>query len=647
MVRFILAIIGVSFLAPSVLAQDWPHWRGSRSKGVGIVSRAPERWSPTESVLWRAEVEGSGISSPVIVGHRVYLTTAISSQQRTALRLACDSLTGFLTFVGIPALVRYRWKLGRTNTSAASLSRLYGAVQVVDLGVFVLLAITILGFGALIAIGPAAVDAGLSSAKDIGIELARSLGRQHTNLSFLEWERTRHNTWIISSAMALASFALIPFLFPAYSIIRVVGTVALFGGVALAIAHVPWTTAYGDRYPTGALIALYSPVVALTAWHLLVSGVGGVRAVGNVGALTAKGSRLITLVPAVLSLALFAPPNYLSQHEVLTRRLVCLDTATGKRVWHTDVFTTPPETKSALNSHATPTPSVVNDTVVVAFGPGVAAVGLDGQLRWSKTFPNWMKGSIYGAASSPVADGEAIFVTYDREFEAPQPSRVIAYSLITGNELWSYTPGFAHDGYATPVIYDDGDRKLLLTSTFKTLVGYDIVSGRVAWRVTTPVGQPVPSLIADGHRLYVTGGKGGGNGYTAAYQLRQNSAPEQLWENLRNPADVSSPVLYKERLYTISSAGVMVCYDAGSGTVIWRKRLGSGLGQFYASLVAADDKVYAVRSNGTTFVIAAEDKFRLISESSLPEDIYASPAFADDCLFLRTIAAVYCIGNKD
>jgi outer membrane protein assembly factor BamB len=91
----------------------------------------------------------------------------------------------------------------------------------------------------------------------------------------------------------------------------------------------------------------------------------------------------------------------------------------------------------------------------------------------------------------------------------------------------------------------------------------------------------------------------------------------------------------------------MVCYDAASGKVIWRKRVGSGLGVFYASLVAADDKVYAVRSNGTTYVIAVEDQFRLISESSLPEEIFASPAFAADCLFLRTVSALYCIGNKD
>ena len=73
--------------------------------------------------------------------------------------------------------------------------------------------------------------------------------------------------------------------------------------------------------------------------------------------------------------------------------------------------------------------------------------------------------------------------------------------------------------------------------------------------------------------------------------------------------------------------------------------MGSGPGGFYASLVAADGKIYASRSNGTTYVLAAEDEFRLISESSLPEEMFASPAITEDCLLLRTVAALYCVGD--
>jgi outer membrane protein assembly factor BamB len=642
-VRHILAIMCLLCLAPSLLAHDWPHWRGSQSNGVGVVSRAPERWSPTQSVLWRAEIEGYGISSPVIVGNRVYLTTAITGQTRTAPRLACDFLIGCLAVFGIPTLVRYRWKVRTAKASEERLSVMYRAVQALDLAMFVLLAIAVLAFGTLMAIGPKAVDVGLNSVRDVGVEFARLLGRHQTNLSFVEWdEGTRDNTWIISSGMALASLALIPFLFPINSVVRVVGAVALLIGVALAKVYVPWAVAYGSRYPTGVLIVVYSPVVALAAWHLLESLVRRIQAAGEVRAVTTQGSRVVSSVPALLSLALFVSPNYLHNREMLTRRLVCLDTATGMRVWERDVFTTTAERKSAPNSHATPTPSVVEDSIVVAFGPGIAAFNLNGRLLWSKMFPQWIESSIYGAGSSPVTDGEAVFVTNDREYEAQQDSRVIAYSLKTGNELWSNTPQFAHDGYSTPVIYDDGYRRLLITITSNTVVAYDTASGAMAWRLKIPVSQAIPSPIVERGRLYVTGGR-----VTAAYQLRQNAAPDELWMSNQSPNDVSSPVLYKGRLFTISSIGIMVSRDAGTGKIVWRERVGSRLGVFYASLVAADDKVYASRSNGTTYVIAVEDKFRLISQSSLPEEIFASPAFAADCLFLRTVAALYCIGSKD
>ena len=131
---------------------------------------------------------------------------------------------------------------------------------------------------------------------------------------------------------------------------------------------------------------------------------------------------------------------------------------------------------------------------------------------------------------------------------------MIAYSLKTGNELWSNTPQFAHDGYSTPVIYDDGTRKLLLTLTSSTLVAYVTASGAMAWRLKIPVSRRsrVLSRKADALSSREEGAA------PAAYQLRQNAAPDELWTSTQSPADVSSPVLYKGRLFTISSTGVMV-----------------------------------------------------------------------------------------
>ena len=634
-------------MAPSIRALDWPHFHGPQSNGVAEGVHAPERWSETEGVVWRTKIDGAGISSPVSVGQRVYVTTAISGEQHTTLRLVCDYLIGCLALIGVPALMYYRLRRERLMFSGRRLSPILRAFYRLDFLLFVLSAITVVVFGISMAIGPEALDVSLHFARDIGVTVARSLGRAHTNLSFLTWgEAAPYNRWIISSAMALVSLGLIPFLSPPNSKIRIASAVALLVGAAMAAVYVPWPESYGAKSPKGILVVLYSPLVALALWHAFQYVIGRLAAGSRAKTNAVESSQLTSVLPAVLSLAMFASPNCLPPGKaVVTRRLVCLDAVSGRKIWETDAFTTRPETTSALNSYATPTPSIAADTIVAAFGPGLAAFNLDGRLLWSKMFPGWIEGSVYGAGSSPVIDGQAVFVTNDREYDAQRHSQVVAYSLKDGKEIWSQSPQFAHDGYATSVTHHDGDRKLLLALTARTVAAYAASNGEAAGRLDIPVEVPIPSLIVDSNKLYVTGAVGGG-GYTAAYALRQNAVPEELWTTKRSPADVSTPVLYKGRLFTITSTGIMVCYDAETGAVVWKQRVGTGLGVFYASLVAADDKVYAVRSNGTTYVVAAEDRFRLVSESSLPEEMFASPAFAADCLFLRTAAAIYCIRGQ-
>jgi outer membrane protein assembly factor BamB len=643
MMRAFVALVCLACVGPALLAQDWPQWRGPHSNGVATVSSAPERWSVSDGVKWRAEIEGHGISSPVVAGGRVYLTTALVAQQRTPVRLACDALIGLLTVLGIPALLWHRWRQRRTAASEGPDGLIHRVIQTLDLTLCVLLGGAVVVFATLLVLGPNAVDRGLNAARDVGILFARYLGRQQTNLSFLDWdEGNRHNTWIICSAMSLASLALVAFLFPARSVMRLFIAVAVCAGVALAVWFVPWAAAYGIRFPAGALVVFYSPVIAVAMWHLLRFVAGRWRTAQGAELVAGMAARTAACVPVLLGLALFVSPNFLYEREMVTRRLICLDLSSGTVLWRTDVFSTPPETKSALNSGATPTPTVTGNTIVAAFGPGIAAVDIDGDVLWSKMFPRWIENSIYGAGSSPVTDGKAVYVSVDGEYEAEGQSRVMAHSARTGDELWIKAPGFAKDGYTTPTIYDDGSLKLLLTITAKTLAAYAAADGAVVWRLKVPVSQPIPSPIAENDRLYVTGGIGGG--HTAAYKLRPDAAPEELWSTPQR-ADVSSPVLYRGRLFTISTIGVMVSYDAETGRVVWKRRVGSGAGGFYASLVAADGKIYAPRSNGTTYVVAAEDEFRLISESVLPEEMFASPAITEDCLLLRTVAALYCVGD--
>src|SRR5690349_13971204 len=58
-------------------ADDWPQWRGPDGTGVSTEQALPERWSDTEGIAWKAKLRGVGVSSPVISGDRVFVTSQI------------------------------------------------------------------------------------------------------------------------------------------------------------------------------------------------------------------------------------------------------------------------------------------------------------------------------------------------------------------------------------------------------------------------------------------------------------------------------------------------------------------------------------------------------------------------------------------
>jgi len=71
-------IVAAAFcqLAISSYAQDWPEFRGPTGQGHSEVRGLPLTWSETKNVRWKVAIPGSGWSSPVIQGDRIWLTTA-------------------------------------------------------------------------------------------------------------------------------------------------------------------------------------------------------------------------------------------------------------------------------------------------------------------------------------------------------------------------------------------------------------------------------------------------------------------------------------------------------------------------------------------------------------------------------------------
>ena len=79
--RFVLLpALALNFSTPS-FAEDWPGWRGPRGDGTIIDSSAPVKWSLPDNLVWKLPIEGKGHASPIVIGEKLFLVTAIEKDK--------------------------------------------------------------------------------------------------------------------------------------------------------------------------------------------------------------------------------------------------------------------------------------------------------------------------------------------------------------------------------------------------------------------------------------------------------------------------------------------------------------------------------------------------------------------------------------
>jgi outer membrane protein assembly factor BamB len=83
--------------------------------------------------------------------------------------------------------------------------------------------------------------------------------------------------------------------------------------------------------------------------------------------------------------------------------------------------------------------------------------------------------------------------------------------------------------------------------------------------------------------------------------------------------------------------------DARTGTFIWQQRLG---GNYSASPVFADGRIYFSSEDGVTTAIAPGREFKRLSTSQIDGAMMASLAVAEGSFFLRSHSHLYRIGTS-
>jgi outer membrane protein assembly factor BamB len=117
-----------------------------------------------------------------------------------------------------------------------------------------------------------------------------------------------------------------------------------------------------------------------------------------------------------------------------------------------------------------------------------------------------------------------------------------------------------------------------------------------------------------------------------------------VWRYERGAPYTPSPVVVGDYLYAVRSGGLLTCLNAKTGAEMWQQRL-PARGDYYASLLAADGKIYALSEDGETTVIAATPAYQLLSVNDVAERSMASPAVSGGRLYIRTDKTLYAIGK--
>ncbi len=155
----------------------------------------------------------------------------------------------------------------------------------------------------------------------------------------------------------------------------------------------------------------------------------------------------------------------------------------------------------------------------------------------------------------------------------------------------------------------------------------------------------MPSVVL-GDGLAFTAGGWGGKETIKAFKLGTGfgdlKESNLAWEQKKGMPKVPSMVFVRPHVFAITDGGVASCMDAATGELVWQERVG---GNFAASPVTGEGRIYFVGDNGETTVIEAGPAFKVLAKNPLGEKVQATPAISQGRLFIRTEKNLFCIGE--
>lgn len=313
------------------------------------------------------------------------------------------------------------------------------------------------------------------------------------------------------------------------------------------------------------------------------------------------------------------------------RELYCYDVWTGELKWTVKADKIPgsPSTMPKVNADtglAASTAATNGEQVCAIFATGdIICADMEGNRLWAKNLG--LPDNHYGYASSLLMYGNEVIIQYQNNNEA----KIIALNAKTGSQIWSKT---SKDkiAWSSPMIATLGGKPALVIMGNPSIAAYNPNNGNELWRVDCMSGEVGASAASAGGIVF------GASEYAKCIAI-DGATGETLWEASDYLPECSSLAATKELVFCATSYGMVCAYDTQTGEVKKEHDLTT---PFYSSPVVVDGKVYLFSNSGKAYIFSAST-FDLITSFETGEKTFATPAFTDGMMVVRTDKSIYCV----
>jgi outer membrane protein assembly factor BamB len=245
-------------------------------------------------------------------------------------------------------------------------------------------------------------------------------------------------------------------------------------------------------------------------------------------------------------------------------------------------------------------------------------------------------------------------------------TRLDSYYLDTGEQCW-WMPIATSGSMGTPVAAGGtllvsalGSSEPMLPTFASTLAMYDKDhDGRLSeqeFKIDKDMGEHFGWIDENGDGFITeaewNAARNLGMGEFGAIALEPEKFRGQVassavrWRFKKNLPYIPAPLAYQNVYYMVRDGGIVTSLDPATGRLWKEGRSRDAIGEYYASPVAADNKIYLANSDGKMTVLKAAAEWQVLAVNDLGDEIHATPALSGGRIYVRTRSALYCFGAR-